>query len=195
MNDDITLKKKILELRKLKYTYNQIKDELNCSKGTISYHCRREGLSDYNNLSKIDDDKIDKIVSLYKEIGNMKKVSKLMNLSKFTVSKYVQEYKEIPLTKEQVKLNNTKNVLSWRQRTKQKLVDYKGGCCKKCGYNKCIRALEFHHLDSLQKDFNISGKMCSFDKIKSEVDKCILVCSNCHKEIHEEIENNKIRHI
>jgi predicted HNH restriction endonuclease len=39
---------------------------------------------------------------------------------------------------------------------------------------------------SQEKDFSISGKTLSFEKMKKEVDKCILVCSNCHSEIHSE---------
>ena len=68
-------------------------------------------------------------------------------------------------------------------------VEYKGGCCEKCGYKKYIGALEFHHLDPNEKDFGIADKgfIRSWDKIKKELDKCILVCSNCHKEIHNEI--------
>ncbi len=76
-------------------------------------------------------------------------------------------------------------VISWRKRAKKRLVEYKGGSCQICGYNRCINALEFHHLDRNKKDFTIAGKSISFEKIKSEVDKCILVCSNCHREIHE----------
>jgi predicted HNH restriction endonuclease len=69
---------------------------------------------------------------------------------------------------------------------KIKCVAYKGGECEKCGYNKYIGALEFHHLDPNKKDFEISNvKKRSFnDNIKSELDKCIIVCSNCHREIH-----------
>lgn len=56
----------------------------------------------------------------------------------------------------------------------------------KCGYARCINALEFHHLDPLQKDFNISNiKLTTFDKrTMEELDKCIMVCANCHREIH-----------
>ena len=64
------------------------------------------------------------------------------------------------------------------------MIDYKGGKCQICGYNKCANALEFHHLDPTLKDFTISGGTRSFNSLKSEVDKCILVCSNCHREIH-----------
>ena len=54
---------------------------------------------------------------------------------------------------------------------------------------RSIDALEFHHKDPNEKDFTISGKSWSFERLKNEVDKCILVCSNCHCEIHEKIDN------
>jgi hypothetical protein len=69
---------------------------------------------------------------------------------------------------------------------KEKCVDYKGGECERCGYNTCIYALEFHHLVPSQKDFQISRvASASFtNRVKKELDKCQLVCSNCHSEIH-----------
>ena len=75
-----------------------------------------------------------------------------------------------------------------RQKTKERCIDYKGGSCIFCGYDKCKRALEFHHLDPNEKDFGISnssGLNRSWDKLQIELDKCVLVCSNCHAEIHE----------
>jgi hypothetical protein len=65
-------------------------------------------------------------------------------------------------------------------------VEYKGGKCSSCGYNKCIAALEFHHLDPSKKDFSISssGNTRSWNKVKEELDKCVLLCSNCHREVH-----------
>ena len=86
-------------------------------------------------------------------------------------------------------------VIDIRRRNKIKLVEYKGGKCEKCGYDKCIDALEFHHLNPEEKDFGIScGDTRSLDKLKAEVDKCIMVCSNCHKEIHaEEREKNRLK--
>jgi len=76
---------------------------------------------------------------------------------------------------------------------KSKMIDYKGGCCTQCGYNKYFGALEFHHIDPKQKDFNPSQlKRYKFDDmVKKELDKCILVCSNCHREIHDQINRNK----
>lgn len=75
---------------------------------------------------------------------------------------------------------------------KQKCVEYSGGKCKICGYNKYIGALEFHHFNPSKKEFSISNsRQTSFgDRIKKELDKCILVCSNCHKEEHEKLRNN-----
>ena len=77
-----------------------------------------------------------------------------------------------------------KNVGTWRKRTKQLLVEYKGSKCELCGYDKCIEALEFHHINENTKEFAISGSTKSFEKQKQEVDKCILVCANCHRELH-----------
>ena len=77
------------------------------------------------------------------------------------------------------------DVVQWRKRTKIKAVEYKGGKCQECGYNRCIRAMKFHHLDPAQKDFGISGVSRAWETIKVELDKCVLVCGNCHDEIHE----------
>lgn len=68
-------------------------------------------------------------------------------------------------------------------------IAYKGGKCQCCGYNKYVGALEFHHINSEEKDFGISAKgyTRSWKRVKEELDKCILVCANCHREIHGNI--------
>lgn len=73
-----------------------------------------------------------------------------------------------------------------REKVKLMAIEYKGGKCEICGYDKCPDALEFHHLNSNEKDFGIAqkGYTRSFELVKKELDKCILVCSNCHREIH-----------
>ncbi len=58
--------------------------------------------------------------------------------------------------------------------------------CERCGYNKCIGALEFHHLDPTIKD-ELVCRSRSFEKAKKEMDKCVLLCSNCHREEHESL--------
>lgn len=72
-----------------------------------------------------------------------------------------------------------------QQRLKQAAVNYKGGCCSHCGYSRYIGSLEFHHVDPSKKDFNLAAAHCTnFEKIKSELDKCIVLCANCHREEH-----------
>lgn len=65
-------------------------------------------------------------------------------------------------------------------------IEHKGGKCQLCGYSYCAEALEFHHPDPRQKGFGISqkGYTRSWEKVKKEVEKCVLICANCHREIH-----------
>lgn len=81
-----------------------------------------------------------------------------------------------------------------RFQKKLKAIDYLGGKCVDCGYlgSKCPDALAFHHKDPSKKSFNISGKHClSWEKIKQELDKCELLCHNCHSERHYKEKINK----
>ena len=67
------------------------------------------------------------------------------------------------------------------------MIESMGGSCCCCGYNKCQDALEFHHLDPEQKDLSFGSRRAnpaSWERLVAELRKCILVCSNCHKEIH-----------
>lgn len=81
----------------------------------------------------------------------------------------------------QVKIN--------RQSFRKQLIDYKGGKCIVCGYSK-IYALDFHYVDATKKDFQLVTKMYRKRKdyieedIKKELDKCVLLCANCHREYH-----------
>jgi hypothetical protein len=74
-----------------------------------------------------------------------------------------------------------------RRKIKKKAVDYKGGKCESCGYDKCLAALTFHHLDPNKKDFGISDKAhkVGWDRMKKELDKCVMLCANCHHEFHD----------
>ena len=82
---------------------------------------------------------------------------------------------------------------SMKQRTQEfklKLFKlYDDNKCQICGYNKCYQALEFHHINPKEKEFNIAqmlrqSSILNENIIKEELKKCILVCSNCHREIH-----------
>lgn len=73
-----------------------------------------------------------------------------------------------------------------QQQLKKLCVAYKGGKCESCGYDKCYASMDFHHRDPDQKDFSISStsKTKWSEKLKLELDKCSLLCSNCHRELH-----------
>ncbi len=73
-----------------------------------------------------------------------------------------------------------------RRKLKRMLVEYKGGACVRCGYRKYFGALDLHHTDDANKSFGLSrgGITRSWEKMKMEADKCILLCANCHREAH-----------
>lgn len=81
------------------------------------------------------------------------------------------------------------NVQRRRNKIKEMSVEYKGSKCEICGYDKCNEALEFHHINPEEKDFGIGekGYTRSWDSVKKELDKCIMVCANYHREIHANI--------
>lgn len=74
---------------------------------------------------------------------------------------------------------------NWTLKEKKKSIAYKGGKCLVCGYNKCESALEFHHLDPDNK-IDIKDHW-SFIRSVPELDKCVLLCCRCHRELHSGI--------
>lgn len=85
--------------------------------------------------------------------------------------------------------DNSIRVARCRRTLKLKAVLYLGGSCYKCGYSKCMAAMDFHHRDPTQKDFAIGsrGLYRSFSKVQTELDKCDLLCANCHRELHDDL--------
>jgi len=79
-----------------------------------------------------------------------------------------------------------------RLELKFKAIQYKGGKCEKCNYIGSIACYDFHHKDPTQKSFSISHKphTRSWDRIKLEIDKCLLLCANCHREVEFEKTSN-----
>jgi hypothetical protein len=162
-------------------SYSEILKEVVISEDKLKKICCFLNLNKAkNNINGLDGDKI---IEKYLEIKSLKKVAKYFNTTYDTIRKYVPTETLIQKVKTKTK---SESVVEWRRRQKIKLIEYKGGCCEKCGYNKSISALQFHHLNPDEKDFQIGGSSYSFEKLKIEVDKCIMVCSNCHIEIHEE---------
>ncbi|OGE65884.1 hypothetical protein A3H85_02420 [Candidatus Daviesbacteria bacterium RIFCSPLOWO2_02_FULL_40_8] len=78
-----------------------------------------------------------------------------------------------------------------RRRLKNLMINYKGGKCQVCGYDRCLGALSFHHIDPEQKSFKLSMDELyrSWKVIIKELDKCHLLCANCHQEVHASLIN------
>ena len=107
----------------------------------------------------------------------------------------------------QWKQNHPEHVTAWNQRllgdeaykerkrvydrnrsreNKKRLTDHFGGKCTICGYAKCLAALEFHHINPEEKSFGLGRNVNSkkFEALLKEAKKCVLLCANCHKELH-----------
>jgi 5-methylcytosine-specific restriction endonuclease McrA len=89
-----------------------------------------------------------------------------------------------------------KRKLALRAAQKKEWVSYRGGQCVTCGYDRCVQALVFHHVNPALKRFSISGGGDSrYDisqgsaghtktEILEELDRCVVLCGNCHGELH-----------
>jgi hypothetical protein len=88
--------------------------------------------------------------------------------------------------------NKYQNYKSQQKRGRERkieIVNIKGGSCENCGYNKNLAALSFHHLDPSFKKFGLDLRNLSnrkWDDILNELEKCQLLCMNCHAEVHHE---------
>lgn len=77
-----------------------------------------------------------------------------------------------------------------KETKKLKMIVHKGGKCAKCGYEKCKKVLCFHHIDKNKKRFNLSGAHCRcWEEIEKELKNCVLLCMNCHGELHDSLWN------
>ena len=145
------------------------KNKLNELSGII-----KKTSNDYNNIQKY-----------YDEGNNLRRCQEKFGCCRPTLIKYLKTRSRTKLHEEQKRKKNVVGVVSWRQRTKQKLVELHGGKCNVCGYNKCVRNLHFHHKDPSKKEFSITAQTKSFERLELEASKCVLLCSNCHGEVHD----------
>ncbi len=179
----------IKELKKQEKTYSEILSEVDITEDRLKRICRILNLNQpVKNFKPIILEK-DLVIEVYLKLKSLLKTANYFNVSITVIRKYITD--DVIDIKKRNKKSNSNSVMDFRKNVKIKLVEYKGGCCEVCGYNKSIQALQFHHKNPNEKDFQISGKSYSFEKMKVEVDKCMLVCSNCHIEIHE-LERNKL---
>ena len=92
-------------------------------------------------------------------------------------------------------MSNSKSVIRTQKRKKIQAVEHFGGECVICGYKKCVNSLGFHHIDESTKAQSPTYVILhwSWERAIKELEKCILVCSNCHGEIHEKANNVDLR--
>lgn len=169
------LRDEIIRLRKQKMSVKSIQKVLGCSRSTVSKWCAlvRE------NKDIIDENLYHNTVGTKEQLGRLNP-RKERELDLIKQSILLQQ--KIP---ENPNWNNIyKNML--RKATKAYLVFLFGGSCQICNYKKCHDALGFHHIDPVTKRFQLGG-MCltyNLEKILREAKKCVLLCNNCHTEIH-----------
>jgi len=102
------------------------------------------------------------------------------------------------MKKNVMKISNTYDYQKLRGlKRKLKLIEERGGCCEICGYNKNVAGFDFHHKDPKEKDYQLDMRRLSNSsmfKLLKEVDKCMLLCANCHREMHfPDLDINKVR--
>ena len=88
--------------------------------------------------------------------------------------------------------DKSSTIIALRQAMKKQAVKLKGGKCERCGYDKSLYALSFHHKNQEEKSFGLSanGNVKSWNEYLKEVEKCELLCANCHAEEHERLNKN-----
>lgn len=175
------MKKEVLvELVENGLTYNQIATKLNIANSTVSYWLKKYQLKTKN-------EKYNK-----KSKNGLRKCA-ICNEYKNTDDFYKRAGKRNEEITSYCKKCNTHYHTQRMRDTKIKMINYKGGSCKKCNLSlndSNYYVFDFHHLNPFDKDPNFSKiKFRSWKFIISELDKCILVCANCHRTIHYE---NKI---
>ena len=85
-----------------------------------------------------------------------------------------------------VQCKNKNSTTNFRIEQKKKAIEYKGGKCVICGYSNYAGAMHFHHVNPKEKDFSLSktGQTYVWEAVIKELDKCVLMCANCHAEVH-----------
>ena len=123
-------------------------------------------------------------ISEYRELNKEKKREynkKYTEEHKEKKSEYDKRYRELNKEKirEQSKKWNKEHRREYRKEKKAICLEYLGGKCVKCG---ATERLEFDHIDRTTKKYTITGSVTNnFDNLKEELNKCQLLCYDCHK--------------
>lgn len=123
----------------------------------------------------------EQILTLRSQGKTYRQIESILKCSRSLISYYINP---------DGKTNNSNRKNRNRFRLKSEYRQRLGAKCQICGYDKCQNALQFHHIDPSKKKFAISDslrKTFTQQEIDEEINKCILVCSNCHVEIHSNL--------
>lgn len=154
-------KKKLKELIDENLSQSQIANRLGCSKRNVRYWLEKHGLKTNH--------------SVY----NVKTKKECSHCGEKDEDKFYKTKRTI------CKTCHNQRVYQSATKKKKKAIEYLGGECNVCGYKKYYGALDFHHLNPSEKDLNFRHlKFWKWEKIKKELDKCVLLCRVCHAEVH-----------
>lgn len=175
----------IITLRKSGMSYSNISKTLNVSKSVISYHCSK--LLDNKEITSNNRNQFipsSEQLALIKKLLSIRcthfEISLVTNIEKSKITNLCKQLDVKPVLNSRYAA-----VKNRRKRLKLLAVIVKGGRCEQCGYNKYLSVLEFHHKDSDTKEFTISQNINrSWRKVFDEIQKCELLCANCHREKH-----------
>lgn len=185
MKTPIEVQEKAVEMRKQGFTYEQIRKELNLAKNTVIKIMKAYDLSESKfETTEITEELLKIIQERYNEVGNIKIIAK-----EFHISAERLRRNGLKINKPIKKFNNNDNSYQYRTKTKLQAIKYKGGKCIICGYDECPQALDFHHVNPNEKDYVLSGGTKSLEHLKPELDKCVLLCCRCHREVHAGYKN------
>lgn len=151
------------------------------------------------------------IIKLYNEQYTGTEISKLLNIGRRTVYRALTR-NNVTLHSNNAHFNcricgvevsrrhicGTCNTNLRRYRVKLKAVEYKGGCCEKCGWSGDISGYDCHHIDPATKSFNLTAVNMAnkaWAEVKKELDKCLLLCALCHRLEHSDYNNPEFQKI
>ncbi len=108
------------------------------------------------------------------------RVCKIHGITEFITEKF----KSGDRIKMRCKKCRVASTIKCRKKNKDALIKEFGGKCHICGYNRCTSALHFHHLNPEEKEGHVTQMGRSLERMRLEAKKCILLCANCHIEVH-----------
>lgn len=167
-------KERLEELVARGMTLAEIAHEVGRSKGTVRHWMREYGLKTLNSRGS----RRGAAVAAAREVGALVAT---MTCAHHGRTEFVLEARGYY----RCKRCRAERVARRRRHVKAIVVREAGGKCSLCGYDRCVAALHFHHVDPEDKQFHIAlrGAARSLERVRREVKKCVLLCANCHAEV------------